>query len=92
MVTYVDGRRVGGLIPRRIEVPNAGGYVCANAILGLEVGRELVHAIVDGINRFDELAVELKPQRLDFGVGLRDLETVGYDFFPEVSAGNMKVG
>ena len=68
MVTYVDGRRVGGLIPRRIEVPDTSRYVGANAVLGLEVGRILIYAIVDSVNRLDELAVELQPQGVDLGV------------------------
>ena len=91
MITYVDGRRVGGLIPRRIEVPDTSRYVGANAVLGLEVGRILIYAIVDSVNRLDELAVELQPQGLDLCIGLRDLKTVGDNFFPKVSSGGTEV-
>ena len=52
--THVDGLRVRGLVPPRVERGDAAREVRAAAVLGRDVRGVLAHAVVDAVDRLDE--------------------------------------
>lgn len=51
---YIDGLRVGLLVPRRVQVSDPGRNVGPDAVLGRYVRGILVDTVVDCVNRLDE--------------------------------------
>ena len=66
--TDIDCRSISRLIPRRIQVSNAGRYVSPDAVLRLKVRRVLMNAVVDGVDGFNVFLIELEPESIDLRV------------------------
>ena len=82
--THIDSLGVNRLVPCWVHEANASRDVCTNAVLRCQVGRVLADAIVDAVDRLDELAIQFQPERLDLGIGLGQLQPVRNDLLAEV--------
>lgn len=60
-VAYINGFRIGRLVPGGIKRPDTAREIGTIAIEGLDIGRVLGNSIVNGINGFDEFldAIEM---------------------------------
>ena len=67
-MTDIDCRSISRLVPSRIQVSNAGRYVCPDAVLGLKVRRILMDAVVYGVDGFNVFLIELEPESIDLRV------------------------
>lgn len=71
-----------GLVPARVQAADARRQI--GALRVRELALRNVDAVVDAVDRLDQLAVELQPERLDLGVALGDTELLGDDVIAKV--------
>jgi hypothetical protein len=74
----------GGFVPLRVEAAHAGREIGTVAVLGLDVLGVLGYPVVDGVNGFDEVAVEEGVDIGNVGVLVGDAEFLGDDFVAKV--------
>lgn len=81
-ITHVVDLVRGGLVPAGVEAANTRAQV--RALVVREFASGDVDAVVDGVDRLDELAVQVEPESLDLGVLLGEAERLGDNVLAKV--------